>query len=92
MNSFSTEAWTFLALGIVTILIRTYARWRLVRWKGLWIDDYLMLLVIIPYAIETTLAHIVATSAHGLANSGMTDEERAGLSPDSDEYRWRSAI
>jgi hypothetical protein len=26
---------------------------------------------------------------HGLANNGMTDEQRAALDPKSDEYRWR---
>lgn len=28
--------------------------------------------------------------AHGLANNGMTDEQRINLATDSDEYRLRS--
>ncbi|CAI4212819.1 unnamed protein product [Parascedosporium putredinis] len=39
-------------------------------------DDYLMLLAIIPYAAEVSLAYAVGASAQGLTNSGMTPEAR----------------
>lgn len=41
------------------------------------------------YAAETALAYSVGHVAHGLANNGMTDEQRATLSPDSEEFRLR---
>ncbi|KAJ5921105.1 hypothetical protein N7466_009431 [Penicillium verhagenii] len=39
--------------------------------------------------METAAAYAVVDWFHGLANSSMTDAERASLSPGSDEYRWR---
>ena len=89
LDSFATEAFTLLSVGISIVLFRTYARWKLVGFSGLEVDDYLMLFVIIPYATETALGYAVGASAKTLTNSGMTDEERAALSPDSDEYGWR---
>lgn len=41
------------------------------------------------YAIETALAYSVGAVAKGMANNAMTDEQRAALSPDSEEYRLR---
>ncbi|GJC83599.1 hypothetical protein ColLi_06437 [Colletotrichum liriopes] len=41
------------------------------------------------YTIQSTLAHSVGSIARGLANNGMSDEERAALSPDDPEYTLR---
>ena len=41
------------------------------------------------YATETGLAYSVGNAAKGLANNGMTPEERIALSPDSPEYALR---
>lgn len=89
MDLFATEAFTLLAVGIAVILFRTYARVKVVGWKGLEADDFLMLLVIIPYSIETSIAYATGASAKGLMNSGMTDQERAALSHESEEYKLR---
>lgn len=43
----------------------------------------------ISYAAETYLAYSVGNFWMGLANNGMTDEERRNLDPDSEEYRLR---
>ena len=43
----------------------------------------------VTYSIETALAYSVGAYWHGLANSGMTDEERKALDPASEEYRLR---
>ncbi|CEI63268.1 hypothetical protein FVEN_g194 [Fusarium venenatum] len=88
-DSFVAEAFTLLAIGILIILLRTYARVRQVGLRNLEVDDYLMLLVIVPYTIETALAHTVGAKFRGLTNSGMTDEEREALSPNSEEYELR---
>ncbi|KAF5670103.1 integral membrane protein PTH11 [Fusarium heterosporum] len=88
-NKFAIEAFTLLSIGILVILLRTYARIRQAGIRNFEADDYLMLLAIIPYTIETVLAYTVGSQFHGLTNSGMTDKEREALSPDSDEYGWR---
>lgn len=43
----------------------------------------------VTYSIETALAYSVGAYWHGLANNGMTDEERMALDPGSEEYRLR---
>ncbi|CAJ0554786.1 Ff.00g132990.m01.CDS01 [Fusarium sp. VM40] len=87
--SCSKEAFILLSIGIIVICLRTYARIRQVGIRNLEADDYLMLLVIIPYTIESGLAYMVRARFHGLTNSWMTDDERDALLPQSDEYRWR---
>lgn len=89
VTSFAAEAFTLLSLGICIIFLRTYARIRQVGIRNFEADDYLMLLVIIPYTIETALAYTVGAKYNGLTNSAMTDEQRAALSPDSKEYHDR---
>lgn len=89
LYSFAAEAFTLLALGIVVISLRTYARAEQEGIRNLMIDDYLMLLVIIPYTTEIVLAYTVGAQFHGLANNAMTTEQRAALSPGSEEYKWR---
>lgn len=41
------------------------------------------------YTVQSTLAYSVGNIAHGLANNGMTDEERAALSTSDPEYQLR---
>lgn len=41
------------------------------------------------YAVETALAYSVGNAAHGLANNGITHEQRAELSPDNPEFGLR---
>ncbi|KJZ74262.1 hypothetical protein HIM_06268 [Hirsutella minnesotensis 3608] len=91
-NKFATEAWTLLAIGLLVTMLRTYARARTVGFKGLQADDYLVWLAAILYIVETTLAFCVGYVAHGLANNGMTDQERMDLSPDSEEFRTSRVI
>ncbi|KAG8673715.1 hypothetical protein FPOAC2_07177 [Fusarium poae] len=88
-DSFVAEAFILLAISILVIFLRTYARVRQVGLRNLEVDDYLMLLVIVPYTIETALAYTVGAKFRGLTNSGMTDDEREALSPGSEEYNMR---
>ncbi|KAF5636726.1 integral membrane protein PTH11 [Fusarium tjaetaba] len=88
-TSFAAEAFTLLSIGISVIGLRTFARIRQVGVRNFEADDYLMLLAIIPYTIETALAYTVGAKFHGLTNSSMTDEERKALSPNTEEYGWR---
>lgn len=41
------------------------------------------------YGLETGTAHAVGAWWHGLANNGMTDEQRRTLDPTSQEYEFR---
>ncbi|OHE92160.1 hypothetical protein CORC01_12563 [Colletotrichum orchidophilum] len=89
MSEFSTEAFTLLGVAIAVIFLRTYARINAVGFKHLQADDYLMLLIVITYSAETALAYSVGALWKGLANNGMTDEERKSLDPTSEEYLTR---
>ncbi|GJC96105.1 hypothetical protein ColKHC_04931 [Colletotrichum higginsianum] len=86
MSDFTTEAFTLLGVAIGVIVLRTYARVKAVGIKHLQADDYLMLLVAVTYSAETALAYSVGAYWRGLANNGMTDEERRNLDPASEEF------
>lgn len=89
MDSFTIEAFTLLGVGLLVIGLRTFARISGGGLRGLQPDDYLMLLAAIVYSIETALAYSVGAYWHGLANNGMTDEQRKNLDPSSEEARLR---
>ncbi|KAI2627578.1 hypothetical protein GGR54DRAFT_652420 [Hypoxylon sp. NC1633] len=89
MLQFTIEAFTLLSIGIAVTMLRTYARIKAVGIRNLQADDYLVWVGATFYAVETGLAYSVGAVAHGLANNGMTDEQRVALSPDSEEYRIR---
>ncbi|KAM0233907.1 hypothetical protein ACHAPO_006778 [Fusarium lateritium] len=57
--------------------------------RSLKAEDYLMVISIIFYTIQTTLAYNIGTLAHGLANNGISDAERAAISPGDPEYDLR---
>ncbi|RSL91806.1 hypothetical protein CEP51_000009 [Fusarium floridanum] len=83
------ESWTLYAIGVLSTFLRFYARMRGAGFRGLKIEDYLMVLAICFYTVQTSLAYSIGNLAHGLANSGMTDAERAALSPNDPEYQFR---
>ncbi|TQN64938.1 hypothetical protein CSHISOI_10483 [Colletotrichum shisoi] len=89
MSDFTTEAFTLLGVAIGVIVLRTYARVKAVGIKHLQADDYLMLFVAVTYSAETALAYSVGAYWRGLANNGMTDEERRNLDPASEEFNIR---
>ncbi|KAK6812489.1 hypothetical protein RU639_011735 [Aspergillus parasiticus] len=83
------ESWTLYAVGVAATILRTYARGSAVGLRNLRADDYLIWVGILFYTAQTALAYSVGNVAHGLANNGMTDAHRAGLSLDDPEYRFR---
>ncbi|KAF2639321.1 hypothetical protein P280DRAFT_375540, partial [Massarina eburnea CBS 473.64] len=87
--NFVVELWTYLAIDIVVIWVRLYARYHTNGWKGLAWDDYLMAIAMFIYAGETAEAHYVVYYWLGLANNAMTDEERKALDPSSREAYLR---
>ncbi|KAK2779289.1 hypothetical protein CKAH01_11370 [Colletotrichum kahawae] len=88
-DDFATEAFALLGVGLGVIALRTYARISAVGVRHLQADDYLMLIVACTYSAETALAYSVGAYWQGLANNGMTDEQRRNLDPNSEEYRIR---
>lgn len=90
MTSFTAEAFSYLGLGVVCVLCRIHVRIQQQRGiRNLTADDYLMIFVLVPYTTEIVLAYFVGSRYSGLANGGMTDEQRATLQPGSTEYSWR---
>ncbi|KAL8686621.1 MAG: hypothetical protein Q9218_006981, partial [Villophora microphyllina] len=95
-DNFTKEAFTLLGVGVTVVALRTYARFKMVGIRKFMLDDYLMLLAVVVYGLETGAAYSVGARFHGLANNSMTDEQRRTLSPDSPEdpplrahpYRW----
>ncbi|BAE66420.1 unnamed protein product [Aspergillus oryzae RIB40] len=83
------ESWTLYSIGVAATILRTYARGNAVGLRNLRADDYLVWVGILFYTAQTALAYSVGNVAHGLANNGMTDAQRAGLSLDDPEYRYR---
>ncbi|KAH7308964.1 hypothetical protein B0I35DRAFT_359934 [Stachybotrys elegans] len=83
------ETWTLLGIVTVVTVLRTVSRIRSVGLKSLQADDYLVWLSLICFGIEGGLAYMLGTDAHGLANHGMSDEYRAALDVDGEEYRQR---
>ncbi|KZM23365.1 hypothetical protein ST47_g5499 [Ascochyta rabiei] len=71
-DSFTTEAFTLLGVGIAVIALRTVAR-----------------ATAVIYSLETAAAYVVGAWWLGLANNGMTDEQRRMLDPESHEYSLR---
>ncbi|KAH7047568.1 hypothetical protein B0J12DRAFT_711502 [Macrophomina phaseolina] len=88
-SSFTTEAFTLLGIGIVVIALRTFARATSVGVRSFQFDDYLMCVAAVIYSLETATAYIVGAWWLGLANNGMTDEQRRTLDPHSHEYWLR---
>ncbi|KAF1929000.1 uncharacterized protein M421DRAFT_61593 [Didymella exigua CBS 183.55] len=88
-DSFTTEAFTLLGVGIAIIALRIVARATTVGFKHFQFDDYLMCVAAVIYSLETAAAYIVGAWWFGLANNGMTDEQRSTLDPKSHEYSLR---
>ncbi|KAF8461226.1 hypothetical protein BDZ91DRAFT_798208 [Kalaharituber pfeilii] len=89
MDAFVIEAFTLLAVAVTCIGLRTYARWAIVGFSSFAVDDYLMLVAGVVYALETGAAYSVGAVFYGLANNGMSDEQRATLEPGSQEWNLR---
>ncbi|KAB5535367.1 hypothetical protein GE09DRAFT_359052 [Coniochaeta sp. 2T2.1] len=85
----AVESWTLYAVGVSSTFLRFYARMRVGGVRSLAMEDYFMVVAIVFYTVQTTLAYSIGSAAHGLANNGMTDAQRAALSPGDPEYNFR---
>lgn len=89
MHAFNVEAFTLLGVALAVTSLRLYVRISSVGLKGLWADDYLVIVAAILYSGETALAYSVGNFAQGLANNSMSDYSRANLPVDHPEYQMR---
>ncbi|KAH7262593.1 hypothetical protein BKA59DRAFT_519488 [Fusarium tricinctum] len=89
LNVFNIEAFSLLGIAVLVTVLRCYVRISTVGCRNLWADDYLVILAVGIYAIETGLAYSVGNIAYGLANNSITDERRASLQPGDREYQTR---
>ncbi|KAM7187482.1 hypothetical protein V8F33_011222 [Rhypophila sp. PSN 637] len=89
MNPRGIEAFVLMAVSIVFVVFRIFARIKLVGFKKLQADDYLMVLAVAVYAVCTWFAYLTAVACEGLANNGLTQEQRRALDQKSQEYRDR---
>ncbi|KAF7155856.1 hypothetical protein CNMCM5623_008736 [Aspergillus felis] len=79
---FQKEAWTEYGIGVLIILGRIFARWKVVgvkNWQG---DDYFAIAALIFWTAELTMLELIGQ--HG-ANIGLTDAERAAMTPEQVE-------
>ncbi|KAJ4396775.1 hypothetical protein N0V93_000997 [Gnomoniopsis smithogilvyi] len=88
-SSFVAEAFTLLGVGLSIIGLRTSLRYNQVGVRKFQADDYLIIVAAVIYSAETFLAYSVGVYWDGIANNGMTAEERKSLNPSSYEYHLR---
>ncbi|KAK1994328.1 hypothetical protein LX36DRAFT_584508 [Colletotrichum falcatum] len=86
---FTIEAWKLYGIGVFVTILRTYARFKAVGFRDFRADDYLVWLAVLFYTVQSALAHSVGSIARGLANNGISDQERLALSPQDPEYGLR---
>ncbi|KAH6879308.1 hypothetical protein BKA58DRAFT_453594 [Alternaria rosae] len=83
------ELWTLYALAVSFTFLRTYARITAVGLSELQVDDYLVWIAILIYTAQCSLGYSLGVHVHGLANDGMTPNERDALSQDDPEFNMR---
>ncbi|GIK05363.1 hypothetical protein Aspvir_009471 [Aspergillus viridinutans] len=79
---FQKEAWTEYGIGVLIILGRIFARWKVVgvkNWQG---DDYFAIAALLFWTAELTMLELIGQ--HG-ANIGLTDAQRAAMTPEQVE-------
>ncbi|KAI1521888.1 hypothetical protein PtrSN002B_012300, partial [Pyrenophora tritici-repentis] len=84
----TVEFWTLYTLSVLITFLRIYASTTVgvhnIRW-----DDRVMCIAILFYTAQCVLGYILGAVAQGLANDGMTSDERSVLSQDDHEYIMR---
>ncbi|KAF0329418.1 integral membrane protein pth11-like protein [Colletotrichum asianum] len=88
-NAFIREVWGLQGAAYLVVGLRYYSRLTTLGWRKFAWDDFLMGVAVLVYTAESVAAYFVVAYWKGVANNGMTDEERAALSPSSEEYMLR---
>ncbi|KAL8362542.1 hypothetical protein RB601_008066 [Gaeumannomyces tritici] len=88
-RSFTIELFTLFGIGALSTVLRTYGRIKKVGFANLAPDDFLVWLGLICYATQASLGYSIGNLAQGLANNGMTDEQRASIDVNGKEHELR---
>ncbi|KAK4196674.1 hypothetical protein QBC40DRAFT_233894 [Triangularia verruculosa] len=88
-RTFNITLWTLYAIGVCTTALRTYSRLQQVGFANFETDDYLVWVAILFYTTQASLGYQIGNLAQGLANNGMTDEQRMLLLPSDPEWDRR---
>ncbi|KAK5658179.1 hypothetical protein OQA88_2152 [Cercophora sp. LCS_1] len=86
---FILEVWILQGTAYLMVGLRYFNRIHSMGFSGLTWDDLLMLFATLTYTAESVMAHLVVAYWRGLANNAMTEDQRASLSPTSEEYLFR---
>ncbi|RGP80918.1 hypothetical protein FLONG3_968 [Fusarium longipes] len=76
-SPFQTEAWIEYGLGTLVLLLRYFARWKTVGFKGYQGDDYFALVSLIFWTAELVMLELIGQAG---TNIGVTDEMGAEMS------------
>ncbi|KAJ0120454.1 hypothetical protein J7T55_015181 [Diaporthe amygdali] len=88
-QKFIDEVWGLQGVAYVVVVLRYYSRIVTLGWGKLALDDYLIALATLVYTAESTAAYYVVAYWKGLANNGMSDQDRIELDPSSEEWLIR---
>ncbi|KAK2007305.1 hypothetical protein LZ32DRAFT_695486 [Colletotrichum eremochloae] len=88
-NRFIQEVWGLQGTAYLVVGLRYYSRTSTLGWQNLGWDDFLMGIATLVYTAESVAAYFVVAYWKGLANNGMTDEQRAAVDPASEEWQLR---
>ncbi|ROV88060.1 hypothetical protein VMCG_10397 [Cytospora schulzeri] len=88
-QEFINEVWGLQGVAYLVLGLRYYSRIVTLGWRKFALDDYLIAVATVVYTAESVAAYYVVAYWKGLANNGMTDEERAALDPNSEEWQLR---
>ncbi|WQF89917.1 hypothetical protein CDEST_14931 [Colletotrichum destructivum] len=88
-DRFIREVWGLQGVAYLVVGLRYYSRISTLGWQKFAWDDALMGLATLAYTAESVAAYFVVAYWRGLANNGMTDEQRAAVDPESEEWLLR---
>jgi hypothetical protein len=88
-NAFIRECWGLQGASYLVLGLRYTHQFTTYGMSNISGDDILMFLATLVYTAESVAAHFVVAYWKGLANNGMTDEQRAALDPSDPEYELR---
>ncbi|KAK8008782.1 hypothetical protein PG991_011333 [Apiospora marii] len=78
-----TEIWTLYAFGSCLIICRLFVRIKMVGFRGLQPDDYIVVWVFIIYTSVSVVGHVLILDAQGHHTSQLSPQDRINL-PKSD--------
>ncbi|KAK4108571.1 hypothetical protein N656DRAFT_761243 [Canariomyces notabilis] len=73
---FQTEAWTEYGIGVLILLLRYYARWKVVGFRGWQGDDWFAVLALVFWTAELCMLELIGQNG---TNIGITDDIGATL-------------